>query len=329
LLLPSTDALCRAHRGDMTTSVQGMAGPLPPVDQDRARISRLASINLDDLFQSFKIDHLRYGRGLLRLLFTIPARRFARMVLGYDRRVGEQGLAQGAAWILRRMNTSLEVIGAGNVPASGPVLLLGNHPGLTDTMALFSAIPRPDVRAIAAERPFLMELPHTSRQMIYVDEQDSGQRMGVLRSAVRHLREGGTLVTFPGGAIDPDPALVPGAIDRLERWSPSVALIASQVPDTIIVPVMVSGVISARALRNPLVKLYKEKADREWAAATLQLLIPGYRRVRVKVVFGAPVQAGDLATAGRAGILAQCKAGMAALIREHGHPGYRDGSFPG
>ena len=48
---------------------------------------------------------------------------------------------------------------------------------------------------------------------------------------------------------------------------------------------LASGVTSARALYNPLVQRVRLRRDREWLAATLQLIIPWYkaRVVRVRV----------------------------------------------
>ncbi|GAB4472620.1 MAG: 1-acyl-sn-glycerol-3-phosphate acyltransferase [Anaerolineae bacterium] len=301
--------------------------PLPRGVEDPGQIDRLTEINLGDLFRSFKLDHIRRGRGLLRAIFYLPARRFARAVAEYDRRVGEHGLAEGARWILRYMSNRVQVHGAEHVPTEGPLLLLSNHPGLTDTMALFSSIPRGDLRIIAAVRPFLRELPNTSRQLIEVDEADTAQRTGVLREAIAHLRAGGAVLTFPAGRIDPDPAVAPGALDALATWSPSIALFARQVPQAVILPVLVSGVISAPALRHPITRLYRSKADREWAAATLQLLLPWYRRVTVSVAFGQPLRAADLAAGGRDAVLETAKAAMHDLILTYGRPEYGAGQM--
>ncbi|MBD0372088.1 MAG: hypothetical protein ICV60_14705 [Pyrinomonadaceae bacterium] len=49
--------------------------------------------------------------------------------------------------------------------------------------------------------------------------------------------------------------------------------------------------ISARALRIPLTRLRRSRRDREWLAATLQMLIPALRDVDVKVEFGNPIYA--------------------------------------
>jgi hypothetical protein len=57
----------------------------------------------------------------------------------------------------------------------------------------------------------------------------------------------------------------------------------------VVVPVVVSGVISPSGLHNPVIHLRRRRRDREWLAATLQLLIPALRNVDVRVGFGSPI----------------------------------------
>jgi hypothetical protein len=65
------------------------------------------------------------------------------------------------------------------------------------------------------------------------------------------------------------------------------------VPSLLIVPTIVSGVLSPTPLRNPLTFLRRRKEDREWLAATIQMLTPGLYDVGVRVEFGRPVSAGN------------------------------------
>lgn len=245
---------------------------------------------MDDLISAFGLGNAKHGRLPLELVSRIPARRLARQVAAYDRIVGESGLAAGGAWALERMSRGAEVGGRENVPREGPLLLVSNHPGLADAVALFVATPREDLRVVAAERPFLEALPNTRRYLLTVSEAAPG-RFGLVRTATRHLRQGGAVLTFPGGRIEPDPAVLPGAVEALDRWSSSVDLFARLTPGLAIVPAVVSGVISPAALRNPLTRLRRRRRDREWLAATLQMLTPALRDVSVRVQFGRPVQA--------------------------------------
>jgi 1-acyl-sn-glycerol-3-phosphate acyltransferase len=219
----------------------------------------------------------------------------------FDRRVGELGLGQGGRLTLNDYAASLEVAGQENLPKSGPLLVLSNHPGISDTLALFASLPRRDLKVVAAERPFLNALSNVSRHLIYVPE-DASQRMGVVRSAVAHLRHGGAVLTFPAGEIEPDPACMPGAVDSLRSWSESVAVFARLAPDTHISVAIVSGVIWPASLQHPLTRLRKERKAQESIAASLQILaqtlLPSFKPVRVRVVFSPAFPAGMLASQG-------------------------------
>jgi Acyltransferase len=251
---------------------------------------RLTELCVEDLICAFGLGGVSHGRALIESISCIPARRLARQILTYDRIVGESGLGTGGAWALKRLSRNTSIEGQENVPLRGPLLLVSNHPGLADAVALFAATPRDDLRVIAADRPFLKVLPNTSRHLLSVAETSEG-RPGVVRAAARHLRGGGSVLTFPGGRIEPDPAILPGAVEALNRWSSSGDLFARLVPELVVVPVVVSGVISPSALRNPLIHLRRRRRDREWLAATLQVLVPALRNVDARVEFGNPLYA--------------------------------------
>lgn len=260
--------------------------------QNQERVEALTRVCAADLLCAFGLNGIREGAlgRPLRALARVPARRLARQVAAYDGLVGDEGLQAGGAWATERLARRVEVEGVGNVPRAGPALLVANHPGLGDSLALFAAIPRPDLRVVAARRPFLDALPNTSRYLLAVDEASPG-RLGVVRAAARHLESGGAVLTFPGGKIEPDPAVLPGAVEALGRWSASVDLFARLVPGLAVVPAVVSGVLSPAALRNPLTLLRRKREDREWLAATLQMVAPVLRNVTTRVAFGRPVQA--------------------------------------
>jgi Acyltransferase len=251
-------------------------------------LERLTELCVEDLICAFGLSGTSHGRALMESISRIPARRLARQILTYDRIVGESGLGTGGAWALKRLSRNTSFEGQKNVPRGGPLLLVSNHPGLADAVALFAATPRDDLRVISADRPFLEALPNTSRHLLTVAETSAG-RLGVVRAATRHLRGGGAVLTFPGGRIEPDPAILPGAVEALDRWSLSGDLFARLVPGLVVVPVVVSGVISPSALRNPLIHLRRRRRDREWLAATLQVLVPALRNVDARVAFGSPI----------------------------------------
>ena len=274
---------------------------LPTLDSTREaapgrpeRVEVLTRVCVDELLEAFGLGGVGRGRRPLELLSRVPAKRLARQVATYDEIVGESGLAAGGAWALGRMARRVEVEGRENVPTEGPLLLVANHPGLADALALFATVPREDLRVVAAERPFLAALPNTSRYLIPVSEASHPKRFGAVRIATRHLKGGGAILTFPGGKIEPDPAVLPGALQALERWSESLDLFARLVPGLTIVPAVVSGVLSPTALHNPLIFVRRRPRDREWLAASIQMMTPALRNVTTQIAFGRPVHNGNV-----------------------------------
>ncbi|MFN8439905.1 MAG: hypothetical protein U0175_04000 [Caldilineaceae bacterium] len=280
----------------------------------QTQLETLTQINTDDILGAIGLGELRRGRGLVKLLCRPPAQRFARQVLDFDCQVGESGLAVASVDMLKTLHNQLVIQGCEHIPAHGPLFFLSNHPGLTDTIALFASIARHDLRVLAADRPFLRALRNTSRYLIYLDEQ-KGQNRNAVRQAVNHLKAEGALLTFPAGKIEPDPAVLPGAVEALQSWSKSIALFVRQVPTVRLVPVMVKGVLNPQAQRHPLRLLRRSQKDREWLAAMLQILIPAYQSVTVQVRFAPPLQLAYLRQNDDA-VMSAVRASMQAMIED-------------
>jgi 1-acyl-sn-glycerol-3-phosphate acyltransferase len=267
----------------------------------------------------------------LDALCWIPAQRFARAIIELDNQVEEVGLQEASRRTVQGYIGSLEVIGGENLPESGPVLLLSNHPGMTDSLSLFASLPRRDLSIVAVDRPFLRLLPNLHRRMIYVPEDVNG-RMGVVRSVVQHLHNGEVVLICPAGHIEPDPAAMPGAVESLKEWSESIALFARLVPQAQVLPVIISGVVWPASLHTPLTRLRRQQKDRERLAAALQILAqtlrPGLRPVDVQVEFGPPVQAASLAVhTENAAIMRAITEQARSLIERHSEKITRDQLF--
>jgi hypothetical protein len=231
------------------------------------RLNALSIINLDDLVASFGLEDHPTLAWMLRVLFAGPARKFASQILDFDDAVRNVGLVDAARQTQRRYIRSLRLFSP-PLPA-GPFLALSNHPGMVDTLALFSALNRPDLKIIATERPFLKALPNTSQRLYYVTG-DPGTRMTLIRQVSAHLHSGGAALTFPAGEIEPDPNVYPGSIAALQGWTDSVGFFVRIAPETAILPVLVRGVIWRKTARHPLTRLRKTQEDREKLAAALQ-----------------------------------------------------------
>lgn len=256
-------------------------------------LEALTKINIADFIEALGLERLRVGRGVLEMLCKPAARRFAEEIFAYDEAVGRTCLCEGAATILRQNVASLMVSGAAHVPSDGPLLVVSNHPGLTDTVALFASLPRKDLSIVATDRPFLRAISETSKHIIYLKSQSDFQ-ITALREIVRRLNEGGSVLLFPAGQIEPDPAIAPDAPDSLEGWSKSLGLIVKLAKDIRVLPAIVSGVSSPTAQRHPLTRLRRARKDREKIGAILQIVMARYRSVDVKIAFGRPLGVAEL-----------------------------------
>lgn len=99
-----------------------------------------------------------------------------------------------------------EAEGFGGVPATGPLIMVANHPfGALEGLVLAQALlpVRPDLRFLA--NYMLAAVPELRELIFSVDPfgGDGAQRrnMAGLRQAIRHVAEGGALVVFPSGTV--------------------------------------------------------------------------------------------------------------------------------
>lgn len=261
-----------------------------PASSANECLAELTRLNAEELVKAFKLDRFPFLRPFTKFAASRPAERLAHQMMQFDKIAGEEGLAAAGRFVLARFTRELAVLGVEHIPPHGPLLIVSNHPGMVDAMALWSGLEsRNDLRVIAADRDMLRLLPRTKRYLFFVSR--DGSHTMLLRGAVNHLKSGGALLTFPAGNIEPDPCIRSSSRDL--RWSTSIRLFARAVPDLTVLPAAVGGVVSPAALRNPLVSLFRNPKDRDWAAATLQILFTHYRNTRTRVVFGEPLAARD------------------------------------
>ena len=227
-----------------------------------------------------------------RRLIGPVANHVAGRFVTYDRALGEAGLRHGSAWIVDDATGGLAVEGLERVPGRGPLLIVANHPGLSDAVALLAALGREDAWIVAANYPFLRALRLASRRFLFVSD-DRADRLSVLRRIVSTLRRGETVVIFPAGGLEVDPALSRvAALASLATWSRSVELLARLARDTLVVPAAVRGVVSRSAFDHPLARRHGVLKERQRVATLLQLALPAYQANRVRITFGVPITRG-------------------------------------
>jgi hypothetical protein len=250
----------------------------------------------------------RPGGSAVRTLLRPAARRIAREFGACDEVFATRALPEAARWSLDHFSATVEVAGLDRVPRRGPILLVANHPGLTDAVGLIAALDRPDVRIVAANYPFLHAMRGLAPRLIFLGASGTSQ-LSWIRAVARDLRQGGVVLLFPAGHLEPDPALL-GRDGALLPWSDSVALIARLAPEAQIVPATVTGVLSARAFAHPLTRIRRTPRDRQRVATLLQMIDPRYRHVRARIAFDVPL------VAGRDGVSAALASRVRDLISE-------------
>ena len=243
------------------------------------------------------VDAFCFGNRLINLLLHMLCLPFVleltRLGIKMEAMIARDGHLKGASeWLVSIAADGIHVHGAENIPLAGPVLFVGNHAGLGDAHALLMSSPRRDSKVLARDFGILTGLQHFRRHVIVVDPECA---QASLRAALRHLRAGGSLLLYPRGEIEADPGLyLEAALETLSEWSESIKLFVRHVPDLAIVPVAAGGMISRRALRNPLVSLNQDTDKRHFLAATFQMMFPIYRDPVISLFYGRALR-GELA----------------------------------
>ena len=231
-----------------------------------------------------------FARRVLERLARVPSARLGRSLARFDALIGDVGIAAAAKATLDAFGVRLEVDGA--VPLRGGLLVVTNHPGAYDALALLAALRRKDVTLVAADRRFLQAMPTLAAHLVFVDDTRAFGRLAGLRRAVEWLGRGGALVQFGAGAIEPDARFTPPGADILGRWSEGTGVLAAAAAGcgATMIPAFVSGVHSPRAKRLPPVR-WAEGRGITTIAPLLQATLPGFDDVVTSVRLGAPLPA--------------------------------------
>jgi hypothetical protein len=273
-----------------------------------AELRRALSV---EILEAAGLPRIGLLRTALSPLVWPPAHLFSRLAAEFDRRVAQSGLVEAVRWVLPRFVDGVRAHGTENVPIKGPLVIASNHPGAYDGLVITACLPRDDLKIVVTDRPFFRRLYAASSHIIYTPRDIEG-RMGVVREAVRHLRTGGSLLIFAHGNVEPDPAVVSGAEEALEGWSPSVPLFLRRVPGVNLVVTIVSGVLAPSALRHPLTRLREgwraQQLLAEFIQVSQQMLFKRRLRLVPAVRFATPLTAADV------GSSRDSRAALAAIV---------------
>lgn len=282
-----------------------------------ARPQEVEAYLINEIFKALGLRADSRIRSWFGPVFAPIVANFAQKAAAFDASVARLGLQQTAQEWLRKWIAGLHVVGREHLPAEGPLLIAANHPGTVDGLAIASLIQRPDLKIVVAGNPFFRMLPNVRKYFIYATR-DPQVRLTTLLNAVRHLRNGGALLIFPNGMLDPDPLHFESlARQALTHWSESVRLMLSKVPQANLVLAINSGFIAADYLHNPVVRLRPNDAERQKLAEFLQVIhqVVFNRRVasQPSIAFSEPVLSLNLIS-GEKDIQAQIVAAATRLL---------------
>jgi len=263
-------------------------------------MSALSESLITEIFNALGLSRTGWARRSFGPLFRKATDRLSEIGMTFDRLVQREGFTRAAGWALTNWCTGVTARGIEQVPPRGPLLVVSNHPGTYDALVICSQLRRDDVRIVASDIPFLMELPHARQQFIFISR-IAHDRMRGFRVAMRHLRQGGALLIYGSGYIDPDPDISGEAVEHIERWSPSLEMFLRLVPETKVLLTLVSRVVSAGWARSPLTWMQREPKYRrrlaEFGQVLQQLLFPGSLYLSPCLSFDAPLGVESLYTA--------------------------------
>ncbi|HKJ26431.1 MAG TPA: 1-acyl-sn-glycerol-3-phosphate acyltransferase [Anaerolineales bacterium] len=269
------------------------------VEKEPVSVSVLCKEITIEILRAFNLPDGEFGQWAFGGWFKKPATRFSEIFAQFDHDVADFGLSEAAKRLLLNFTEPATAVGAELIPAEGPVLITSNHPGTVDGVSIVASMPRNDVKVIVGGMPFLKKLPIASGHTIVAERTSNNVVRGnVVRESIRHLKNGGALLIFPSGRIDPDPAVLPGAVEALEYWSRSIAIMLRRVPETLLVPTITSGVLAERYTRSPLTMLKSDGVGKrrimEMIQIMRQLVFGEHLSLRPLITFDRPFTVKDL-----------------------------------
>ena len=251
------------------------------------------------LLHSMGIRLTPFTRKVSDLIFRRAVERISDLSLQLDEKLAGGDPSVGVRWILPRFLDDFTAYGAHHIPAQGPLLIIANHPASYDALLISAFVHRPDYKIFIGKITVYDYLPNIARHAIFSPpkEEVSG-RMTSLRTAIRHLQDGGSLLIFPRGDIEPDPALEEKPALVMDAWSRSLEIFLRQIPNLQVVVASVSGVIAPKAIQHPFTWFKRKQTDRQRLAYIYQLIQQVLRRneyfgLHGKVNFSPPLPSVD------------------------------------
>jgi hypothetical protein len=265
-------------------------------ENDKA-ILALSNYLIDEIIIAVGLKKSTTAHRVFDFFFKRVTIRLSTICFMTDQKIATDGFPSAAGWMAGHWVREVTTRGADSVPSTGPLLVVSNHVGAYDILVVPSQINRQDVMIIASDTPFLKSLPNASRHLLYASDDPVG-RMAAARHGIAHLQQGGALLLFGTGVIDPDPAVYPNAEIEIGNWSPSIEIFLRQVPQAQVVVCILSGILMPAWAHSPLTWLrrveWQKRRIAEYGQVIWQLLFPGNSRLSPSMTVAPPAGVTEL-----------------------------------
>jgi hypothetical protein len=261
--------------------------------ENDAEIGALSHFLIDEIIMAFGMKKTARTHSLFYFLLKGVTNRLSSICVMTDRKIVTEGFPAATGWMASHWVRQVTTRGAETVPEEGPLLVVSNHVGAYDVVVVPSQINRRDIKIIASDTPFFKSLPNASQHMIYASD-NPGSRMMAARRGIAHLKDGGALLLFGTGVIDPDPAVTPNAEGEIGSWSASIDLFLRKVPEAQVTICIISGILMPKWAHSPLTWLrrveWQKRRVAEYGQVISQLFFPGKPTITPCMSIAAPVR---------------------------------------
>lgn len=241
-------------------------------NQPIANTNSLARLIMEDILRYLRLKRRNLLRKLLALVGKGPSTWLAEILARYEKRIIETSFLQASREALSLFSDGIQLHGQENIPTEGGLLVVANHPGLADALGALVSVGRENVTIVAGKRDILRALPNLRRYFLEL-ETEINLRANATREIIRLLSQNKTVIIFPRGALEPEPSLVGGTLESLTEWSRSIGIFLAKVPDTHLVPMLISRVLTEKAWNSWIARRFKTLKRRHQMAMVAQFVM--------------------------------------------------------